>query len=406
MTKTVELEALRARYERALGDRTAPLAFVDLDALEHNARLMLEQASPLPIRLASKSIRSVAVLRHAYDLDERFHGVMAFTVAEALHLAEAGFDDILVAYPSVDREALAAVARRAAEGAPGRIVAMVDSVGGAEIVAEAARSAGVELPVAIDLDAGFITAQGRVHIGPKRSPVRTAHQAAALARAIGALGGLRVVGVMAYEGQVAGVGDRVPGKPLRSAAIRAMQAASLRELRVRLPELVEAVRREAGELEIVNGGGTGSLARTAAAGIVNELAAGSGLYAPTLFDHYSSLRLRPAAFFALPVVRRPGPDTVTVLGGGYIASGPPGPDRVPVPWLPAGLRLDPQEGAGEVQTPLHGRATAGLRLGDRVIFRHAKAGELCERFATLLLVRGEEVVDEVPTYRGEGKTFL
>jgi len=226
MTKTVELEALRARYERALGDRTAPLAFVDLDALEHNARLMLEQASPLPIRLASKSIRSVAVLRHAYDLDERFHGVMAFTVAEALHLAEAGFDDILVAYPSVDREALAAVARRAAEGAPGRIVAMVDSVGGAEIVAEAARRAGVELPVAIDLDAGFITAQGRVHIGPKRSPVRTAHQAAALARAIGALGGLRVVGVMAYEGQVAGVGDRVPGKPLRSAAITVLLRAT------------------------------------------------------------------------------------------------------------------------------------------------------------------------------------
>ena len=59
-----------------------------------------------------------------------------------------------------------------------------------------------------------------------------------------------------------------------------------------------------------------------------------------------------------------------------------------------------------MQTPVIGRAAEGLRIGDRVYFRHAKAGELCERFDTLHLVRGSEVVDEVPTYRGEGRCFL
>jgi D-serine deaminase-like pyridoxal phosphate-dependent protein len=265
------------------------------------------------------------------------------------------------------------------------------------------------LPVAVDVDAGWQPVRGAT-IGPRRSPVRTAEEAAALVHALSGDENLRVVGLMAYEGQVAGVGDRVPGKPLRSKAIRGMQAASLRELEHRLPQVVAAVRdelaRQGHPLEFVNGGGTGSLTRTAAAGVVTELAAGSGLFAPTLFDTYRSLDLRPAAMFALPVVRRPGPGVVTVLGGGYVASGPHGADRVPRPVLPAGLRLTAAEGAGEVQTPLRGRVADALAIGDRVYFRHAKAGELCEHFDHLLLVEDGRVVDEVPTYRGEGCTFL
>ena len=401
-----------ARYEEAFAGRDAPFAFVDLDALRANADHLLAQSGGLRVRVASKSVRCVDVLRRVLAhraAGQGFQGVLAFTPAEALHLAGHGFADLLVAYPSVDGSALAGVARWAGEQRPGRIVLMVDSVEGAEHVSRAARTAGVVLPVAVDVDVAWQPVRG-VIIGPRRSPVRTPEEAATLVRALSAVENLRVVGLMAYEGQVAGVGDRVPGKPLRSKAIRGMQAASLRELGHRLPQVVAAVRDELARhghpLELVNGGGTGSLARTAAAGVVTELAAGSGLFAPTLFDTYRSLDLRPAAMFALPVVRRPGPGVVTVLGGGYVASGPPGTDRSPLPVLPAGLRLTATEGAGEVQTPLRGRPADGLAIGDRVYFRHAKAGELCERFDRLLLVEDGRVVDEVPTYRGEGCTFL
>ena len=113
-----------------------------------------------------------------------------------------------------------------------------------------------------------------------------------------------------------------------------------------------------------------------------------------------------AALFAQPVVRRPGLGVVTVLGGGYPASGAAGSDRSPVPYLPEGLTYDPQEGAGEVQTPLLGRVADALVVGDRVYLRHAKAGELCERFDSLHLIDGDRIVDEVPTYRGEGQMFL
>jgi D-serine deaminase-like pyridoxal phosphate-dependent protein len=139
---------------------------------------------------------------------------------------------------------------------------------------------------------------------------------------------------------------------------------------------------------------------------VTEVAAGSGLFAPALFDHYRAFAPAPAAYFTTAVVRRPGPGIVTVQGGGWVASGPVGTDRLPVPVWPVGLSLLPSEGAGEAQTPLAGEAADDLVLGDRVWWRHAKAGELCERVTSLVLVADGAVVGTVPTYRGEGRAFL
>jgi D-serine deaminase-like pyridoxal phosphate-dependent protein len=257
--------------------------------------------------------------------------------------------------------------------------------------------------VCIDVDAGWRPLGGRVRIGVRRSPLRTPGQAAGFARVVVARPELVLDGLMSYEAHIAGVGDAPPGHPLRALAIRGMQALSGRELAERRAAVVAAVRAVA-PLRFVNGGGTGSVERTAAEEAVTEVAAGSGLFAPTLFDTYRAFTARPAALFALPVVRKPSADTATVLGGGYPASGAAGPDRLPRPL--GALHLDRAEGAGEVQTPLLGRGAAGLRVGDRVWFRHAKAGELCERFDVLHAVAGGAYVGALPTYRGEGKTFL
>jgi D-serine deaminase-like pyridoxal phosphate-dependent protein len=402
----VDLAAQYARYEAIFDATSPPFAFVDLDALRSNARFMLAQAAGLPIRIASKSVRSVGVLRRILELDPGLRGILAFTLPEALYLVRQGFGEIVVAYPTADREALAELIELAASEPERAPVPMVDSPAHLDLIESAIHGGAARVRVCLDLDLGWWPLGGKaVRIGPKRSPVRTPQRARQMAGEVEGRPGTRLAGVLAYEGHIAGVGDRVPGRPLRSAAIRWMQAASERDIRRRLPQMVAAVR-EVAELEFVNGGGTGSLARTAAGGAVTELTAGSGFYAPALFDHYRSLSLTPAAFFVLPVVRRPSPGVVTVLGGGYLASGPATPDRLPQPYLPEGLRLDEREGAGEVQTPLLGIAARRLRVGDRVYMRHAKAGELCERFASLYLVEGDRIVDEVPTYRGDGKTFL
>jgi D-serine deaminase-like pyridoxal phosphate-dependent protein len=399
-------EALYERYERIFDAVTAPFAFVDLDALRANARFMLDQAAAKPIRIASKSVRSVALLRQILDLDAGFQGILAFTLPEALFLVQQGFENVVVAYPTADRSALAELVEVASSGGTSVPMPMVDSTAHLDLIESAFGGGAAELAVCLDLDVSWWPLGGKlVRIGPKRSPVRTPEAARRIAAEVEARPGTRLAGVMAYEGQIAGVGDRIPGRPLRSALIRRMQSASERDIRERLPRMVAAIREVAAP-QFVNGGGTGSLARTAAAGVVTELTAGSGFYDSVLFDHYRSLALTPAAFFVLPIVRRPAPGVVTALGGGYIASGATGPDRAPEPYLPEGLHLGSQEGAGEVQTPLLGMAARRLRVGDRVYMRHAKAGELCERFDYLYLVEGDRIVDRVPTYRGEGKAFL
>jgi D-serine deaminase-like pyridoxal phosphate-dependent protein len=396
-----------ARLERATAELEAPFALVDLDAMWANAADLERRAEPKPIRLASKSLRCRALQERTLER-EGFQGTLAFTLPEALWLASHGASDLLVAYPTADTHALRALVGPERDA---RVTLMVDGVEQLDLIEAAVGRERREVRVCIDVDASWRALDGRVRVGVKRSPVHTPRQAAELAQAVVARGVFRLVGLMVYEAQIAGLGDAPRGRPLRAAAIRAVQALSARELVPRRAAVLAAVEQAltaggAPALEFVNGGGTGSLELTAAEGAVTEVTAGSGLYAPMLFDSYRAFTPHPAALFALPVVRRPGPGVVTTLGGGYLASGPADAARLPRPHLPAGLRLDRQEGAGEVQTPLLGRAADALHVGDRVYFRHAKAGELSERFASLHLLEGETIVDEAPTYRGEGQCFL
>jgi D-serine deaminase-like pyridoxal phosphate-dependent protein len=392
-------------YEQIFAEVEAPFAFVDLDAMTANAAEMLGRAAGKPIRVASKSLRCRALQERILRSDSGFEGQMTFTLAETLWLAEQGFENLLLAYPTADAEAFGELALRSAANPEGAPIVMVDCSEHLDAIESVLGAGAPPVRVCIDVDASWWALGGRAKVGPKRSPVHTVEQAIALAREIDRRPQLDLAALMSYEGQIAGVGDRPPGRRLRGSAIRFMQRRSAAELAERRDAIVTAIR-EFAELPIVNGGGTGSLELTAAEDVVTEVTAGSGFYAPALFDHYSRFSLTPAAGFALPIVRKPSPSVATALGGGYLASGTGDPSRLPVPWLPAGLRLDPEEGAGEVQTPLLGPAAANLSIGDRAYLRHAKAGELCERFDALHLVEGGEIVDVAPTYRGEGKSFL
>ncbi|MGK5737317.1 amino acid deaminase/aldolase [Micromonospora sp. URMC 103] len=399
-----ERDKLRDRLDRATAHLDPPYAVVDLTAFDANAIALAGRADGKPLRLASKSVRSRELISRALRRPG-WAGVMAFTLPEAIFLVRAGVtEDVLVAYPTADRAALAELAADPALAAA--VTLMVDGTDQLDLV-DAVRAPGQrpELRVCLDLDASWRPLGGRVHVGVRRSPVHSAAAAGALASTIAGRAGFRLVGIMAYEAQIAGLGDAPPGKVVLGGAIRIAQRGSYRELLARRAAVVAAVRDHA-DLEFVNGGGTGSVAATSADPAVTEVTAGSGLYGPTLFDAYRAWRPTPAAYFACAVVRRPGPELATVLGGGWIASGQAGASRLPRPVLPAGLRLLGSEGAGEVQTPLAGAAAATLRVGDRVWFRHAKAGELCEHVNELHLVEGDVVVATVPTYRGEGHAFL
>lgn len=381
----VDVDAL----ERATAGLPAPFVTVDLDAFDANADDLVRRAAGRPIRVASKSVRCRSLLRRVLDRPG-FAGVMAYAVPEAVWLVRHGFTDVFVAYPSVDVEWIRTVAED--EVVRGQVTLAVDSVEQVRWLADLL-GAGSGVRVALDVDCSLRV--GRLHLGVRRSPLRTPADALAVTRA--ALdAGLRVAGVMFYDAQVAGLPDRGPH-------VAALKRRSLADLAERRAPLVEAVRALT-DLDFVNGGGTGSLDRLAAADTLTELAAGSGLYGPTLFDAYDDFSPCPAMAYALPVVRRPARGIVTAYSGGYVASGEPGWSRVPSP-VDRALRLVRSEAAGEVQTPVRGAAADGLALGDRVWMRGAKAGELLERFDHVHLVQQGRLVETVPSYRGEGQNF-
>ncbi|WP_061006703.1 alanine racemase [Mycolicibacterium mucogenicum] len=398
-------ESLSAEGSWALPDTYWPA--LTLGALRHNAHDMRRRAAGTPIRVAAKSVRSRTILDAVTALDG-YAGVLAFTLPEALWLAT-GDDahppqhDVVVGYPTADLTAIAELT--SSPGLAARVTLMVDDVAQLDLVdSVAAPSTRPPLRVCLDLDASW-QAPVLGHLGVRRSPVHTAAQAGALARTVAARSGFTLVGLMSYEAQIAGVGDDVRGQAARSQLIRWMQRRSKDELLERRGLAVSAVRQVA-DLEFVNGGGTGSLEYTASDPAVTEIAAGSGLFGPHLFDTYRGFTPAPAAAFALSVVRKPAPQIATVLGGGWIASGPPARDRVPLPVWPPGLSLLPAEMAGEVQTPVTGKAAGALKVGDRVWFRHCKAGELSEHVDAFAMVDDGTTVGTAPTYRGEGKAFL
>jgi D-serine deaminase-like pyridoxal phosphate-dependent protein len=394
-------------YERATAHLDPPFAVVDLRAFDRNAADLVRRAGGLPIRVASKSLRCRHLIERVLAR-QGYRGVMCYSLPEALWLHACGTsDDLLVAYPTVDRAALRALAGDAA--ARRHITVTADSPAHLDFIDATLGDGHPDIRVCLELDVSWRPlARGPLHIGTRRSPLHTPQQAARFAATILARPGFTLVGVMGYEGQIAGLGDAPPGHPVRAALVRAIQARSAAELRERR---TDTVRRISGltALEFVNGGGTGSLEITAEDHSVTELAAGSGLVGPTLFDAYRRFRPEPALLYALPVVRRPAPGIATLFAGGYLASGTATADRLPSPFRPAGLRLTSTEGAGEVQTPVRGAAADALAPGDRVWMRHAKAGELAERFTHYHLVdpagEWEAGTKTVLTYRGERQCF-
>jgi D-serine deaminase-like pyridoxal phosphate-dependent protein len=390
-------------YRRALAGRSLPCAFLDVDLLDENIAAIAARATHgRTLRVASKSVRCAWVLRRVFESSPVYRGIMAFHPREAAFLAGEGFDDILLGYPcwrDCDVEAVCAWIKKGKT-----IIFMVDLPEQIRHLGTVASKLGAVAPICIDLD--MSSSFPGMYFGVRRSAVRSEAELGPLLDAVKASPGVDLRGLMGYEAQVAGLGDRNPARGLGNVLIPTMKRRSMAEYRTRRKDAVEYIRSRGFALPLVNGGGTGSIETTCEEEVITEVTTGSGFYCPTLFDYYDSFHHHPAAGYAIEIVRRPMPGMVTCNGGGYVASGGLGPDKLPKPYLPEGAELLAQEGAGEVQTPVTYEGPEKLELGDPILMRHAKAGELCERFNSLLLISKGRVTGEVPTYRGQGHCFM
>lgn len=387
-------------YQRAIAGQSLPLAWLDMDLLDQNIRDIKSRARAMPIRIASKSVRCEFVLKYILEADSQFQGLMCFHAAEAAYLAGKGFDDLLIAYPTMDRQHINAALAQVAKGKS--IYFMVDCLDQAAVVNQLAKDAKVTAKLCLDLDMS-VKFPG-LYFGVYRSPVRSADDAVRVYTQVRKLEHVRLCALMGYEAQIAGLGDQVPGKMLENPVVKRLKDRAVPIIAKRREETVLALKNEGMEMELVNGGGTGSIETTIQEDVVTEVTVGSGFYSPHLFDYYSHFQHQPAVGFALEIVRQPTKNRFTCAGGGYVASGSVDPVRLPVPHLPLKMKLEKTEGVGEVQTPIRYKGKE-LKIGSPVFFRHCKAGEICERFNEIHLIRGSNKIDTVTTYRGEGQCF-
>ncbi|MTB51051.1 alanine racemase [Lewinella sp. W8] len=387
-------------YRDRLRGQAYPYACLDARLLRQNIRTHLQRSGTKFIRLASKSIRSVAVMEMIMTTDEKFIGIMAYHGAEAIALHEAGFRDILVGYPVADPGLLRKIGEAIRGGA--QICLMVDLPEHLEMLEAVGKDLGISFPVCLDLDCSSV--YPGLHFGVHRSSVKGVEGVRRFLEQLRSYRHLKLEGLMGYEAQIAGVGDTDTGFWLKDKVVQWLKSRSVAEIADRRQQTVELMEAMGFSLRFVNAGGTGSMESSREEPWITEITVGSGFYQSHLFDHYRQYRAHPALFYAVPVVRRPRPDTVVAHGGGFVASGATGKEKAPQVYLPEGGRLVANEGVGEVQTPIIFSQGPLPALNDPIFFRHAKAGELCERFNEILLLEPDSI-RSLKTYRGMGWSF-
>jgi D-serine deaminase-like pyridoxal phosphate-dependent protein len=381
------------KYLTAIGNPHQPTLFLDLNNFEANLNFFKNNSNNKKIRIATKSIRCKELLKKILNYDQVFQGIMTYDLREALWLRDEGFRDILMGYPTTDLDSLKKLSQN-----PEHITLMVDLPEHLEIIHQLCQTYQTRINICLDIDLS-LDLPG-VRFGVYRSKVNNVEKILHFLNLLKKYPLLNLKGLMGYEAQIAGVFDK------NSPLIRLLKKISVNQLRSRRKQLVDCLLSAGHHLSLINGGGTGSLHLTNQEDIVTEVTIGSGFFSPVLFDYYKDFSLKPSLFFTIPIVRNPLPDIYTCLGGGYIGSGSTDKIKQPNPYLPEGARLIKHEGAGEVQTPVYYNGAETIKVGDSIIMRHAKAGEVCERFEKILIIKNFEILESVPTYRGDGKTFV
>jgi len=392
-----------SKIVNSLKEESMPALILIQEAIDENIEFFAKESKSKKIRIATKSVRSIEVIKYIIKKlgKNKCSGLMCYSLKEALWLLDNDLDDILMGYPCVNTKEIESVLLLSKEKGA-RVTFMVDLVEHLNILTSAAKKVNTEVSICIDIDMSLKLPF--LNFGVYRSSVRTIDELEKLIEEIKNRKELKLDALMGYEAQVAGVPDRNSRKVIESWVVSLLKKFSIKKI-TKLRESALKLASASYNISIFNGGGTGSINSTCAEEHISEITIGSGFYAPKLFDHYKSLDLSPALVFGLSVTRNPEPHIYTCAGGGYIASGSVGLEKVPQP-IDKELELISTEMMGEVQSPLRARNT-NINLGDAILFRHAKAGELCEHFNKIWVYnKSGEKINEYKTYRGEGHKFL
>jgi len=391
-----------------LEKESLPEMIVNLDCLDRNIHNISKNADKYDknIRIASKSIRVPDIINYIQNKGgKRFKGLMCYSIEEAQFLATLGFDDLLIAYPTFSFNDIEVFFSLTQSGK--KVILMVDCLDHIKSIEKFwgrfSSENNYKARICIDVDMSWRPAG--LHLGVYRSPIRSLEDFASLFNSIKSSKYLELSGVMGYEAQIAGMGEKNPFSPGLNLMKKYIKYRSVKDVHKKRKAIHEYLESESFQLDIFNGGGSGSLISTSKEPWISEVTVGSGFLQSHLFDYYKDNQCVPAFCFALEATRIPQKGFVTCKSGGFIASGETSLDKSPIPFLPEGMKTVGNEGFGEVQTPIKYVGPEEIQLGDPLLFRPAKAGEIAERFKEYILIRNNKTVDRVPTYRGLGLCF-
>jgi len=391
-----------------LQDESLPAMIVDMDQLDYNISQVSAKSEKYgkKVRLASKSIRVPALIKYILQKGgDNYQGIMCFSIEEAIYLSSLNLtEDILIAYPTTSENDIRDFCNLSAR--QDRFVLMVDCIDHIQLIEreQQKRESSGSVKICIDVDMSW-RPMG-MHLGVHRSPVRSLNDFKVLHKYIESSKWVDLTGVMGYEAQVAGMGERNPFSYFLNPIKKFIKRKSIKDVSQKRKKINDYLEMHGVDLDIFNGGGSGSLISTSKEPWITEVTAGSGFLQSHLFDYYAENTNVPAFSFALPITRFPQKGIVTCKSGGFIASGETSKDKSPIPFLPEGLKITNNEGFGEVQTPVKIPVDMKMKPGDPIFFRPAKAGEIAERFNEYILIRKGKIIDRVPTYRGLGKCFF
>lgn len=390
-----------SEYKRWIQKTPKPFAFVNIDAFDQNLKNLQQRCGKKQIRVATKSIRSVYLLKRIAE-KASINRWMCFKAEEALYLSSLGFNNLLVAYPTTNPKSVQKVCAAVKKGK--QIILMTDTQRHLQQLNAIAQKNDTVLPIAMDVDVSYLF--GGIYFGVYRSSICSYKKIDDFLSSLKKYPYLKLTGVMTYEAQIAGVGDAQKNAFFKNKIISFLKWKSQSHIKKQRKNIEFLLQKHQIKVDFINGGGTGSLETTAKDKVITEVTFGSGLFQSALFDNYKHFSHLPATGFVLEICRHPRNHIYTCLGGGYIASGSIGKDKLPTIVYPKRASLFKNEGAGEVQTPFYCQKTIDLKTENFAILRHAKAGELCERFNELHLLSQGENIGKITTYRGDGNCFL
>ncbi|MGB0920958.1 MAG: DSD1 family PLP-dependent enzyme [Alphaproteobacteria bacterium] len=276
-------------------DIPTPAMILDLDAFERNVAKMANHcaANGMALRPHAKTHKSADIAKA--QIKAGAVGVCCAKLAEAEALAAAGIQDILLTSPIVTDNSHARAVALAQKIE--RLAVTVDYPDVAARLADAAKAAGLTLPVLVDLN-----------VGTMRTGIFPGQLSTALAQQIDAAPALSFEGFQAYAGHLMHLATKQERANGNQDAMAQMQVA------------IKAAQAAGLDPAILTGGGTGTYNIEPDSGVLNELQAGSYIfmdkeYGDVAGNDWQDIAFEPSLFIDTTVISANNPGFVTTDAG-------------------------------------------------------------------------------------------